>query len=171
MSRKLLIAAVLLVAGLAISRRARAAPSDVGGEGAAVTSSLGIRNNNPLNVRETSIDWLGELEHDRDGYEDFATAGDGIRAGAKLLHNYYRFYGLDTVEGVISRWAPPSENPTREYIRNVARWLGVDAEARLDMASVDGLAPLVKAIIRQENGEQPYSDALIRASIRRALYG
>ncbi len=135
-----------------------------------LTLPLGMRNNNPMNIRETDITWQGELPHDSDGYEDFARVEDGIRAGSIVLLNYWRIHKLNTVRGIISRWAPPADNnPTAGYIKFVAARLEVEADQPLDMGDLDTVVALATAIIRFELGRQPYSAALIRDSVKRAF--
>ena len=41
---------------------------------------------------------------------------------------YYHKYRLYTIRGIISRWAPESENNTRAYIENVSRLTGIDPD-------------------------------------------
>ncbi|MBN5560992.1 structural protein, partial [Providencia stuartii] len=82
----------------------------------------------------------------------------GIRALMALLRTYQRKYGLKTVSGLINRWAPTNENNTSAYINGVAKELGVSTA---DVISLDDKATtikLAKAIIRHENGSQPYDD-------------
>lgn len=133
-------------------------------------STLGLRNNNPMNVRETGITWLGELPHDGDGYEDFGTAADGIRAGCRVLINYYKLHSLDTIAGIITRWAPHADNnPTQAYINFVARRISKAEGESLDMGAVDTITDLAEAIIAFENGQQPYTKAFIRQQASRAF--
>ncbi len=47
----------------------------------------------------------------------------GIRALVKIIQTYERKYSLDTVRGIINRWAPPVENDTGSYISQVAKAL------------------------------------------------
>jgi len=121
----------------------------------------GIRNNNPGNIRDTSVPWNGLLPGGRDGettFEVFKASWWGLRALAILLRNYSRKYGLTTVREIINRWAPPSDNnPTSDYVRYVSRKIGRDADATLDMETYDDVRPLVEAIVEFENGEDPYS--------------
>lgn len=126
----------------------------------------GIRNKNPGNLRPGSP-WVGALGDDGDGYLIFDTPENGIRALAKNLLTYYRRHGLDTVAGIINRWAPPSENNTGSYVRAVAAALGVPPDAKINVPAQ--LEPLTVAIIRHENGLQPYSTGTIGEGIRRAL--
>lgn len=73
-----------------------------------------------------------------------------------ILSNYAK-EGVDTVTAIISRWAPPNENNTQAYISAVASQMGVDAGTVVPIAQ--GLyTDLCKAIIKHENGLQPYPD-------------
>ena len=136
----------------------------------AAGAASGIRSNNPMNIRETGIDWRGELPHDGDGYEDFDTAANGIRAGAKNLLTYYRRHGLNNIDAIIRRWAPPEDsNPTENYIAFVAQKTGFLRHQVLNLEDVDTLVKLCAAIIEFENGSQPYSLDLIRQAVRSAL--
>lgn len=128
-----------------------------------------LRLNNPMGIRKTAQQWLGEVESSDPDYEAFGSAEDGIRAGARLLRNYWRLHSLNTVRGIITRWAPPTENPTEAYIRNVSTWTGFAPDQRLDMESDDVIADLAAAIIRQENGMQPFTQEMIRAQVARAF--
>ena len=80
--------------------------------------SLGYRNNNPLNIRFSPMNvWKGQTGCNK-GFCVFDTKVFGYRAAFVLLHNYVK-RGYDTVSEIISRWAPESENNTKNYIRVV----------------------------------------------------
>ncbi len=89
----------------------------------------------------------------------------GIRALVKIIQTYERKYSLDTVRGIINRWAPPVENDTGSYISQVAKALDVEPDEPLNIFKARTMLVLCKAIIRHENGVQPYDDATIRAGI------
>jgi len=128
----------------------------------------GIRNNNPGNIRHGAAQWDGMREAQTDGaFVQFISPVFGLRALAKLLFNYERLYSLNTVRGIISRWAPDSENNTEQYIFIVSNALGVHPDGPLDMKTV--MPDLVAAIIKHENGTQPYSVAMIKDGIGRAV--
>lgn len=118
----------------------------------------GIRNNNPLNIRENHLidyDWVGEHELDLDSeFEEFTTPLYGIRAGARILKNYRNNHGLFSVSAIINRWAPPSENNTQSYINSVSNKLDVSPSDALEISDYPAL---IAAIIHHENGKQPYS--------------
>jgi hypothetical protein len=124
----------------------------------------GIRNNNPGNIRYDGTPWLGLDMPPSDGaFCRFTDAKYGIRAMAKIIENYDKKYGLNTIGQIIFRWAPPVENNSGAYANAVASALRVDPNAPLDLASV--MPELCRAIIRHENGECPYSDEEIKKGI------
>lgn len=134
----------------------------------------GIRNNNPGNIRLNHIRWQGQkpVQSDAD-FVEFITPADGLRALMKVLLTYQRKYGLDTVESIINRYAPPHENATDHYIHHVCKKLGV---RRRDVISLENralLTLLAKAIIRHENGAPPkgmppdwYTEDIFAAALR-----
>ena len=107
-----------------------------------------------------------QSEKDRDWLQ--TTCLSALRALAKLLLNYRKVYGLRTVESLISRWAPSNENDTRAYAAAVSRDMGVPPQAGLHLDQ-GTLSALVTAIIRHENGQQPYSAELIGNAVREVL--
>lgn len=123
----------------------------------------GLRNNNPGNIRFGST-WQGMSPTQTDpSFIQFATPEYGIRAIGKILDTYAQNYGLNTVAGLINRWAPSSENDTGAYIAAVAGDLGVDPNDAIDVQA--NKAQLIAAIITHENGTQPYSMTTIDQGI------
>ena len=130
--------------------------------------SRGIRNNNPGNIRKTSIDWKGEVPDDLktdDEFEKFIAPLFGIRAIVRIL-NKGAAAGRDTVREIITRWAPPSENDTDAYIRSVSRRTGLGADQPIVFA--ERMPDLLDAIITHENGVNPYADQLLFEAIAAA---
>lgn len=125
----------------------------------------GIRNNNPGNVVKTDRPWQGEVLGNDPRYASFETPEAGIRALAKTLTTYDQKYGLNTVQGIIGRWAPASENDTGAYVRTVSAQLGVDPRQPLNLQDPATMTGLVSAIIKHENGQQPYSDQQIAQGV------
>jgi len=119
---------------------------------------LGIRNNNPLNIRRGKTLWKGEIPHSPSptgegrgeaAFCKFESMEWGIRAAFCLLRTYERKYHLNCIADIISRWAPPSENQTAQYILNVCRWTGLGGKQRLTESDWPAL---VRAMARQECG-------------------
>lgn len=127
---------------------------------------MSIQNNNPGNLRWNKDDkWQGlapGAENDN-GFFRFQSAVWGIRAMARTLIAYQDTHGCHTVKDFIFRWAPPSDNnPSLAYANNVAVAMGVDPGGNyIDVHQYATMAPMVKAMIRQENGMQPYPDAVV----------
>ena len=84
----------------------------------------GLRNNNPLNIRRSTDRWDGmaETQTDKD-FVQFQSMAYGYRAAWRILNTYYKKLKERkkhfTVENIIHRWAPPTENDTKAYIRTV----------------------------------------------------
>ena len=90
--------------------------------------SRGIRNNNPFNIKNTSDSWKGALpksEKKDKVFVEFYNIDFGLRAGIILLKNYISM-GYDTVDKIISRYAPPNENFTKYYIDYVSSFVYTD---------------------------------------------
>lgn len=129
----------------------------------------GISNANPGNIRKSATKWQGMAEQQPDqSFVTFTTPQFGIRAMARILIRYQDEHDLNTVRGVIGRWAPPVENETDAYVDSVCKHTGFDADQPLNMQSYDDLMPLVKAIIWHENGKQPYPQAVIDDGLKMA---
>lgn len=137
----------------------------LGGGIVAIKLARGIRNNNPGNI-EKGIAWKG-IDAAKTAKESrfivFVAPEWGVRAMARLLKNYQRLYGLSSVRAIINRWAPPTENDTGAYVNAVAKALAVGPDQSINVES--SLPALVKAIIRHENGSQPYPDSVIARGI------
>lgn len=126
------------------------------------TLTRGIRNNNPGNLRRSKDPWQG-LAKDQTDKEFFVFNGAiyGIRALARTLIAYQDEHGLRTIGQIINRWAPTNENDTSAYIASVSEDTGFVVDKVLNAHAYDDLKPLVLAIIKHENGQQPYTAAQI----------
>ncbi len=115
----------------------------------------GIRNNNVGNIRHGDK-WQGLSKEQTDkSFCQFDSMAYGCRALLKTLQTYNTKHGIDTVEGICSRWAPTNENDTEAYIQFVAKHTGLERNAKLDLASNPKLyLSIAKAIAIQENGKE-----------------
>ena len=135
-------------------------------------TTRGIRNNNPFNL-EKGDKWQGlalpsEMTIEQKKEKRFCVFKDptwGIRAGARVLITYQDKHDLDTIEKIMNRFAPPSENDTDSYAAAVARAIGVTVDTKVDVHQFEIMTPMVKAIIKHENGTQPYTDAQIEKGL------
>ena len=115
-------------------------------------TTRGIRNCNPGNIRNSKTKYLGEVRPSRDAaFKQFETMAWGYRAMFVLLHTYSR-NGYRTLRQMITRYAPPVENHTENYIAHVSRWVDLFADTPLDTLDPATMIPLAAAISRVENG-------------------
>jgi hypothetical protein len=126
----------------------------------------GERNNNPGNIERTGENWQG-MSVDQSGDSRFIVFDSpeyGIRALGKLLKNY-QGQGYNTIQSIITRYAPGSENDTAAYINHVAAITGFAPDTPLDMNDPAQLHLLVSAIITHENGRNVYAENTINEGI------
>ncbi|MCM8734585.1 hypothetical protein M5E06_10305 [Azospirillum sp. A1-3] len=136
----------------------------------AMGAPLGIRNNNPGNIRVSEIPWNGKAPGGEGGFERFNTPEDGVSALAQNLLSYQDKHGLNTIEGIINRWAPASDNNNvGAYVASVAQKTGLDPKAPLNLRDPSVMKPLVSAIIQHENGQLPYDPSVIERGIASRL--
>lgn len=125
--------------------------------------SRGLRNFNPGNIRHGDK-WKGlKFEQPDKDFCTFIAPEYGIRAMAVILKNYQVKNGIRTIQGIISRWAPPTENDTASYVKAVADACEVGEYD--DIVVKELLSKLIPAIIKHENGSQPYPPELIAKGI------
>jgi hypothetical protein len=125
----------------------------------------GVRNNNPLNVTTLGggQNWNGQTGADGH-YAVFDSPEAGFAAADKNLTAYATKHGINTISGVISRWAPSSENDTQSYIGTVSRDLGVDPNQPLDLSNPQVRHAVLTSMSKVELGQsapqaQPYQVA------------
>ena len=131
-------------------------------------ATRGIRNNNPGNIRVSKDQWEG-MTGDDGAFVTFDSPESGVRALAKNLQSYGR-QGYDSIEKIINRWAPPSENETQSYIDSVVSATGIPATQSLDLSNPDTLSALAQAISFHETGSR-YDPEVYQQGVARALNG
>jgi hypothetical protein len=57
------------------------------------------------------------------GFRDYRSWADGVHDWFKLIAQDANYAGLHTVERILPRYAPVTENDTGNYIRDVIRWV------------------------------------------------
>lgn len=145
--------ALVALAGLWwLASRASAQPGEFMTD---TTQPRGIRNNNPLNIKWNALNnWQGQTGADAQGFAQFDTPVNGIRAAARLLKNY-RASGHDTPREIITRWTSgDSAEIQQSYIDHVSARLGIWPD---EQVHPDSYELLVITMIQHENGVQPYS--------------
>ncbi|CAH0197252.1 hypothetical protein SRABI106_01448 [Rahnella aquatilis] len=126
-------------------------------------NARGIRNNNPGNLR-SAPNAVGN-----DGsFPIFSNPNDGLAAMSRQLQ-LYGSRGNDTPYGIIHTYAPSTENDSQAYINAVTKDTGIGAHEKLDLSDPGVLKRLMTAMIRQENGSQPYSESDIDNGIIKSM--
>lgn len=109
--------------------------------------SRGLRNRNPGNIRRSGVRYVGEKVPSGDPeFREFVAVEWGYRAMFVLLYTYRLRYGLQTVAGLIGRWAPPSENRTESYVRFVADRCGLKDDEPIDLLDPGTMIPLAAGL-------------------------
>lgn len=122
--------------------------SVVGSEFSKRTKAL--QNRNFLNLKTPGNDkWLGQIGEDEEKHAIFSDAAYSIRAGYILISNYEKKYGLNTVRGIVCRFA---EGNQKSYINFVCKRLGIGPDEAFNVK--ERLPELLKAMVQFETGEK-----------------
>ena len=131
----------------------------------------GIRNNNPLNIRHSADHWQGaRIEQTDPSFVQFQSMAYGYRAAWKVLESYWKHFKHHrqpfTVQNIIHRWAPPSENDTDAYVRTVLTLTSLGGHENLPRPfmgiAIDKLVHLLAAMTTMECGV-PYKEVDVQA--------
>lgn len=112
--------------------------------------TIGLRNNNPGNLKAGMVIWKGETGN-ADGFIIFDTMENGTRAIAKCLHTYIFIEKLRTINQIISRYAPETENDTAAYVLDACRHVGAHPDNVIEW-NLPNIRNLIAAIVEHENG-------------------
>ena len=119
-----------------------------------VKPTLGQRNNNYGNLR-TNDPFEGKTGVNKT-YDTYETPEKGMRALARVLDTYSSKHGINTIDQLINRYAPASDNTGgshENYKKFLAQRLGVNPNAPIDVKG--RRADIMDAIIRFENKNRP----------------
>lgn len=149
-----------------------AADLNIGGSNA---KNRNYRNNNPGNLVFANQEGATLESPNAKGEQRFArfnTPEEGIRALANQVSSYYNgtsaaagYQKLQTVSSIISKWAPPNENNTNQYIDNVSKYLGVSPNEKIDVSNPEVMTQLVRAIATKEGGNPAVNNEFIKNAL------
>jgi hypothetical protein len=117
---------------------------------------LGLRNNNPGNLRPLGggQKWLGEIERDTiNNFSRFSDIAYGLRAMITDITGDIVVDGMDTIRKITSVYAPPSENDTTAYINAVASYTGWHPD-QVITPNAANIEKLIRAKMKVELGAQ-----------------
>lgn len=95
--------------------------------GVPLTATRGVRNNNPGNLEDGAFARRQPGYVGSDGrFAIFEDAASGIRAQERLLGDHYFGRGINTVRGIVAKYAPASDgNDVSKYAEFIAKRAGV----------------------------------------------
>lgn len=155
-----LVAAAVIVGRMATRKDKDAAHNKPSSPPNTTSGVRGIRNNNPGNIRKgTKKIWDGEIYPGTDpSFSQFISMAYGVRALLIDLVNKHKS-GLNTVQKIIFKYAPPTENYSQLYANFVATRMGLGVNDAFKMTQAN-LIKFAKAVASFENGS---AAALINA--------
>lgn len=130
-------------------------PNEMGSWDAPAKSGSSSPRNNPGNLRS----W-GNMPTSG-GFAVFPSTESGLSAMGKQLQLYGK-RGNDTIAGIISKYAPSSENNTQAYIDDVSKRTGFAPNQHLDLNDQAVLSKLMSAMTKHENNKTNYSPDQIK---------
>ena len=115
-------------------------------------TTRGVRNNNPLNLRK-GVAFQYQIENPNEkSFMTFGKTWQGIRAAVLDLTTDIS-KGKNTLTLLINEFAPPSENNTTNYIKNISTVTGLKPDEKIDRKNFILMSKLVAAMITMENSQ------------------
>lgn len=113
--------------------------------------TISWRNNNPGNLVYGPLAKAhGAFGKDYKGFAVFKTYDDGKAAYHDLLFSPDSSYYNLNIEEMLNKYAPPSENNTKEYLNFVTRQAKLQWSARLSKLTADQQDALMNAMFKYE---------------------
>jgi hypothetical protein len=137
---------------------------------------LGIKNNNPGNLRPYDGELYAGSSDIKDDFIIFDSAENGLRGLSRDIQTKVNKNKLNTIESLTNVYAPTNENPTQSYINTVVEnlnSLGHKINKKTDITNLikddNFLKDYMKSKMKMELGaeyENYYSDEKILESIK-----
>lgn len=131
--------------------------SSIPGANGKPSDPLGIRSNNPFNMQHHGKELT------------FPSADEGLAAGARNLVKNYRGMSIAQIAHKYTPDGAPGNPVGTEaaWAAGVSKRAGMSPSDIPDLSNAKSLAPLLSAIIRQENGKNPYRPEQIAAAAQK----
>ena len=110
-------------------------------------SKMSGGNHNPGNIR-----FPGQTT----GFATFPTDEAGVAAMARQIQLYSRRDHLDTIDAIVGKYAPPSENDTKAYVGDVSRKTGFASGQHLDLSDPTTMSRMIAAMVSHEQSKGHY---------------
>lgn len=111
-----------------------------------------IASNNIFNIRYSALTkWKGQIGM-RKGFVEFKELSFGIRAWLIVMRTYRHKYGCKCIRDIVTRYAPPSENNTGNYITYCSKYVAIALDQEL--LSQEQYYKLAVAMARMETSTE-----------------
>ena len=138
--------------------------------------SLGYRANNPMDVTSdpTTLKndpWVGQVGvvYSSDSSHCFAvfdSVANGVRCGAHVVLGYQKNDGINTLQGLVDRFAPSSDNNPSDYAAELADYVGRGKDESISFDEY--LETICRGIVQREQSLDLVTDAEYTAGIQSA---
>ncbi|CAG4924819.1 hypothetical protein R69919_05244 [Paraburkholderia gardini] len=127
-----------------------------------VTPSSAARLNNPGNLR---------VPGSTTEFQKFANKQAGLNAMDRQLNLYYKRDHLSSIEQILTKYAPTTENDTAGYIKDVSSKTGFRADEKLNLSDLKTRAALEAAMIQHESHhfKEMNADYIVTALMKSSL--
>jgi hypothetical protein len=135
-------------------------------------------NKNLGNIRNAGKRYAGEITllYPLNAYKQFSSYTHGAAAMIAHLRRYingdiFKSENLNTIERIINKYAPPSENDTEGYIKKVVQRMGISRTTKINPNDPNLMWNLSKAMSIQEdvNATNNYTVKVFNAAWKIAL--
>jgi len=151
-------------------------------EGDVVEQTLprNFRNNNPMNVIKTNIEWEGKIPSEKNtdkSFEQFETMYDGLRAGILNAHKKYIDGRATTINEMIEVLSPKKgdlvefknqteENPNNDNFKDfVSKRLGVGINDKINFSDKEIMINFSKAVSKFEGLKEELPNNLVKEAV------
>jgi hypothetical protein len=124
----------------------------------------GLTLNNPMNLEENSIDWIGQKKPTADPLNflaQFDSMQHGLHAGMENLVNKQVRHGLKTWNEIIPKYAPAPTNNAGAYVVAICEMTHVGPDDVLNLTDPGFVALASRAIIFHEQGSCPIDEDML----------
>jgi hypothetical protein len=126
----------------------------------------GIRNNNPLNLE--AVPGQQGLKGSDGRFGVYGSMEEGVASNLNQLLLYQDRDHLNTIQGIVGKWAPAGENDPNSYAAFVAQKMGLGVNDKIDLHDPKIAQAVIAAMAQKENGKR-ISEASIAQGVSMRL--
>ncbi len=117
--------------------------------------TLGLTLHNPGNIKHSNFIYVGEKVPSKSPvFKEFYQNVYGYRALFSLLTHYIMCDNTNTIEKIITKYAPSNEKNTQAYIKDICEKTKIFYDAEVSCKNQVTMQKLVTAICEHEQGDR-----------------